>query len=355
MHGQFSWYELHTSDPAGAQRFYPAISDWDVQSYSTSPDNPYWMWNTGGAPVAGLMPLTANERSAGVSSNWLPYVDVSNAQETIRRATSLGGRVVSGPQTMAGIGTYATLRDPQGAAFAIIQNERPSPGFDGTNRIGRFSWHELLTTDLDAAYRFYSQLFNWEKTGDFDMGPEIGRYQMYGQRGKTFGGIFKRAGRMAQVPPQWFCYVHVKDARGAADAAVKTGARMIYEPMEVPGGDIVAMVSDPQGAMIAVHQSPPGRPQAAAKTTTKKAVKKAVRAAKKAAKKAVRATRKAVRKAGKKATRRTAKKSARKATRRTARKSAKRATKRPARGGARRATKKSSRRVARRGVRKRKR
>src|SRR4051812_29431887 len=108
MHGQFTWYELSTSDPSSAQRFYPAVTGWGVQSWDQSPaDNPYRMWSAPDGPMAGLMPLSAEQKASGAPSMWLPYVDVDNAAETVRRATSLGGKVLFGPETMPQVGTFA--------------------------------------------------------------------------------------------------------------------------------------------------------------------------------------------------------------------------------------------------------
>jgi uncharacterized protein len=63
-------------------------------------------------------------------------------------------------------------------------------------------------------------------------------------------------------PPQapgtyWLYYVRVADsADAAADRAVRLGAKVMVPPMEVPGGDRVAVLSDPQGAVFGVHSKP---------------------------------------------------------------------------------------------------
>jgi uncharacterized protein len=277
MHGQFRWYELMTSDPTAAQRFYPAVTGWGVQTWDQStPDNPYRMWTTSGQALAGFMPITPEQKAVGVKPSWLGYIGVENAQETVRRATALGAKVNMGPHTAKSVGTFAILTDPQGATFAILQPETRSPGFDGNGQQGHFSWHELLTTDMDAAFTFYRQLFSWEKVSETDMGNDVGKYLMYGQRGKSYGGIYNRSGRMAQVPPSWFYYVTVPDVRRATDTALRSGAHLVFDVMEVPGGDKVSMFSDPQGAMIALHQA---KPQTAAVAAVKAAVNTAMTAA----------------------------------------------------------------------------
>ena len=46
-------------------------------------------------------------------------------------------------------------------------------------------------------------------------------------------------------------------AQRAREAALRGGARVIFDVMEVPGGDKVAMFSDPQGAMFIASQFVP--------------------------------------------------------------------------------------------------
>ena len=145
----------------------------------------------------------------------------------------------------------AVLADPQGTVFAVYTPEAPTPSSD-TPALGEFSWHELATTDPAAALGFYSALFGWEKTNSFDMGPESGLYQMYGWGGKSMGGIYKKPADMP-APPNWLPYAMVANADQAAARATAAGGQIVNGPMEVPGGDRIAVILDPQGAAFAVH------------------------------------------------------------------------------------------------------
>ena len=246
MHGQFVWYELMTPDVAAARKFYPAITGWGTQEF----DKDYTMWTTRGVPFAGIFRLRPEQRQQGIPPNWMPYIDVDNVDETSRKANSLGGKTVHGPQDIPNTGRFAVLQDPQGATFGIYKSNRSSQSWDGTPVIGRFSWHELMTTDYKKAFEFYRQLFGWEKTGEMDMGGG-NMYFMYG-KGKPFGGIFNRPPEMASMPPFWMVYIHVKDVKKAVETATRAGAFVKQPPMEVPGG-MIAILGDPQGAGFAVH------------------------------------------------------------------------------------------------------
>ena len=102
----------------------------------------------------------------------MPDVDATATQ-----AVSLGGKVVVPPFDIPDVGRVVIAQDPQGVAFAAFTPKNAAPGHDGPPQPLEFSWHELSTTDGPAALAFYSALFGWKKTSEFDMGP-MGIYQM---------------------------------------------------------------------------------------------------------------------------------------------------------------------------------
>ena len=212
-------------------------------------------------------------RAQGIPPNWMPYVETNDVDETARVASSLGGSIVSGPMDIPGTGRIAVVRDPQGATFGIYKPNGVSPAWDGTPVVGRFSWHELMTTDWKAAFEFYHTLFGWEKQSEMDMGGGS-MYAMFGKN-QMYGGMFNRTPEMASMRPFWLCYVYVKDVGKAVDIATKAGAFVQRPRMEIPGGTI-AILGDPQGAGFALHDSMAGAatPKPPAKAAMKKAAKK---------------------------------------------------------------------------------
>lgn len=291
MHGQFCWYDLITTDPAAAKRYYPALFNWKVESFPfSSPDQPYDMWSVNGNTLGGVGKLSEQMRAKGLESHWMPSVHVNNIDETASKAMSLGGRVMAGPMDIPETGRYAVLTDPQGAMIAIFEAIGPFGGFDGTAQMGRPSWHELMTTDYKRAFEFYSALFGWEKIEEVDMGP-LGMYFEYGMKGKMFGGMYNRTPEMGGMHPFWLPYFHVKDVETSTAAATRAGGVVQTGPMKVPGGSWIVVMGDPQGAAFAMHSIP----------TVRKTVEKAVRKAGKTIKKAVKKTiKKAIKKTVKK-------------------------------------------------------
>ncbi len=281
MHGQFVWYELSTPDVDAATKFYPRFTNWGTQAF----DKDYTMFTTGGVPIAGIFRLNDDMRAKGVPPNWMPYVECNDVDATAAKAKSLGATIMAGPDDIPGTGRFAVVQDPQGATFGLYKSVRASGAWDGTNIIGRFSWHELMTTDYVTAAKFYSALFGWEKTGEMDMGGGM-MYYMYGLNGKMYGGMFSITPDMAGMHPFWLVYIHVKDVGKAVATATKNGATIHRPQMDIPGGSI-AILGDPQGAGFAVHHAnaPVETPKPVA--AVKKAVSTAVKAVKAAVKKAM--------------------------------------------------------------------
>jgi predicted enzyme related to lactoylglutathione lyase len=258
--------------------------------------------------------------------------------------------VVKAAADIPNVGRFAVLSDPQGATFALFTpGGGPSPGPEPPQ--GGFSWHELATTDVQGAVRFYGELFGWRKGRAHDMGA-AGVYQIFEHAGNQAGGICNVQG--PSTAPSWLSYVHVADSNRAVAAAKAAGGRLMHGPMEVPGGSWIALLMDPQGGAFAVQEAPrttsqprpatavsaakpatapkpaiapkpaaepakaaaPAAPKPAAARKPKKAAKKAPKKApKKAKKKAARKPRAAKRKTG---GRKVARKSARKSARRAA-------------------------------------
>jgi predicted enzyme related to lactoylglutathione lyase len=200
------------------------------------------------------MELTKEAADMGAPPNWLAYIEVPNVDDTIAKAQELGASVILPANTVENVGRFGILRDPQGVAFAVITSATPI-GDETDPQPREFSWHELVTTNADAALDFYKNLFGWEVKGNFDMGP-AGLYQMFGRDRFTYGGVMNKAGD-TPANPYWLHYVAVADsADAAAERAKEAGATLLSGPMEVPGGDRIAVLTDPQGAVFAVHSKP---------------------------------------------------------------------------------------------------
>jgi predicted enzyme related to lactoylglutathione lyase len=272
--GKFVWHELLTSDTAGAGGFYPKVVPWKTQPWERDPSYTLWMGKQG--PIGGVAAL--DESSGG--PRWLAYIGVEDVHAAVAQAKSMGARVLKDVTEMPETGTYAVLADPQGGEFAVYKSQNPSNS-SGPVSAGEFSWHELSTSDAEAAVNFYSKLAGWEIGPKHDMGPEFGFYHLMLHGGNQYVGIFKSD----KMPVGWTCYVKVDDVGKAANAAKTAGGRVINGPMEVPGGSWIAQILDPAGVMFAVHEekAAAAQPAQAKPAQAKPAKPKAPKAAKPAA------------------------------------------------------------------------
>jgi predicted enzyme related to lactoylglutathione lyase len=271
VHGRFMWHQLLTRDMARARSFYSKLVGWKAQPWPLDPA--FTIWSMGDAPTAGLMEMTP-EVPAEAPSHWLQYIGTRDVDGTAEAAVRAGGSILKPPSDMKGAGRYAVLRDPQGAVFAIIdpENARPEPA-GNPPPLGTFSWHELATSDNEAAFAFYSSLFGWDAITRMDMGENVGVYLIFGQNGVQKGGMYIKAANMT-MPPNWTPYAHVPSVDEAAKFIKANGGTIWQEPMEVPGGSRIAIFCDPTGAACAVHSYPATAVAAAAEQPKPKAAAK---------------------------------------------------------------------------------
>jgi predicted enzyme related to lactoylglutathione lyase len=144
------------------------------------------------------------------------------------------------------------------AACATARKEQPriNPEPTGTITPGRPVWHDLVTSDLDAAKRFYGGLFGWTFR-DFEV--KEGKYALATLDGKPVAGILDPGKREVNVS-QWVTYFSVADVDAAAAAGERAGARVAVPPRDIANQGRAALLVDPQGAPVAVARLAGGDP-----------------------------------------------------------------------------------------------
>lgn len=267
--GSFVWHELMTHDPAKAAEFYSGISGWKAQKWQGGMD--YTLLLSGKEPVAGIMALPSERDADSAVPAWLGYIGVSDVDAIATETQRLGGRVIRAPADIPNAGRFAVLADPQGIHFGIYGAADTSVSSSADKY---FVWHELVTTDQNAALRFYQALFGWREIRRMNMGA-MGDYVIFGWDDTERGGIMTKP---AEVPtPYWVAYQNVPDARKTAERIKSRGGTVIMGPHQIPGGGWIVMAIDPTGAMFAVHsraEAAQAEPKAASRPAAKKAAAK---------------------------------------------------------------------------------
>ncbi len=255
--GRFVWYDLMTTDQEKAIDFYSEVVGWTTEDWPNAPQR-YAMWKpAAGGMIGGSVQFPPDQ--ASLHPHWLGYIATPNVDDTVAQTTKLGGKVVKPADDIPTVGRSAVLADPQGAIFGVFTPEGDAPGHEGTADIGEVSWHELYTTDYEAAFKFYSQLFGWEKGQSMDMGP-MGIYQIFTRNGRDIGGMMNKPD--PSMPSGWTYYFRVPDINDVVNRIKASGGQVVNGPMEVPGGDIIVNAADPQGGFFAVHQVKASQPAA---------------------------------------------------------------------------------------------
>jgi hypothetical protein len=111
--GAVIWNELITDDKDKALGFYQNVLGMGSLT-SQLGDLPYTGITVDGEMIGG----TADARD-GEASQWRVYFNVDDAAAAAKHAAELGGVVIDEPVD-APIGSFATIRDPQGGVFGVF-------------------------------------------------------------------------------------------------------------------------------------------------------------------------------------------------------------------------------------------
>jgi predicted enzyme related to lactoylglutathione lyase len=131
--GAFSWAELVTPEPSAAVGFFQRLFGHDVTEYPQDDGGTYITLMVDGAEVAGVAPAPARdeardgegaaEEDSGSEEElgWQVYFGVSSVSEAVLAAVAAGAEVLIEPEFVDDGGTIATLKDPQGGVFSVLE------------------------------------------------------------------------------------------------------------------------------------------------------------------------------------------------------------------------------------------
>ena len=248
IHGSFIWYELLTSDPDAAAAFYGDAIGW-TNADSGQPDMDYRIFSAADGPVAGLMKLPGGAAEAGMRPGWLGYIGVDDVDRAVADITQAGGSIHMPAADIPSVGRIAMVADPQQVIFYLMRGASDEASRSFAQADGHCAWNELSTSDQDAALAFYTGRFGWEKGDAMPMG-EMGEYRFINHGGEMIGAVMNRTAD--GPPPAWLFYFQVPDIDRSAESVTAGGGTIHYGPAEIPGGQLMIVASDPQGALFGV-------------------------------------------------------------------------------------------------------
>ena len=247
--GKFVWFDLVTDDPALLRQFYGAVFGWQFRIVGKPPAS-YTLIENGGDNIGGLF-YHARPAGASSSARWLSLISVLDPAASVRYVEQHGGTVIAPLATIAGRGTHALFRDPQGAVFGVLKSEsgdRP----DTPVETGDFFWVDLLAPDPAKATEFYSGLAGYEASA-----REVNANT---KRVVLSSGGYARAG-IVPLPapvkqPGWLPYVLVDDVAGTLQKATAAGGRVLLQPRPDLLDGNLAVIADPRGGVFGVVRWP---------------------------------------------------------------------------------------------------
>jgi uncharacterized protein len=112
------WNEVMTGDVATATAFYADVLGVGWQAMEMEGGPAYTCLVVDDRMVGGAMTLPDDS----MPPHWNVYFNVESTDDTVARATELGGSVVAPPFDVPTVGRLAILADPQGGMFCLMQN-----------------------------------------------------------------------------------------------------------------------------------------------------------------------------------------------------------------------------------------
>ncbi len=257
LQGSHIWYELMTTEPDAAAKFYGSVVGWSIGESIPGEQDYRMIERSDGGFAGGVFGLKQDQLDHGARPMWLGYVGVDDVDGAVAQIEAKGGKAMMAPFDIPQ-GRIAMVADPQGNPFYVMKAKPPEGKADAESDVfspdaeQRVSWNELSTTDPVAARAFYGDLFGWVSDDFMDMG-EFGEYRFLDHGGRRIGAM---CGVMPGAAGGWRYYVQVPSISKAVEAVKGGGGTIAVGPHEVPGGDHIIIGHDPQGAEFALVGKP---------------------------------------------------------------------------------------------------
>jgi len=114
---------------------------------------------------------------------------------------------------------------------------------------GFFSWNELLTTDLEAAKKFYGDLLGWTfKESQTIYGDT---YLTAFKDGRLAAGMMlKPKDTPEHIKGCWDPYITVDDVDASAAQVEESGGKVVLPPTKIENVGRFCVIQDPQGIYL---------------------------------------------------------------------------------------------------------
>ena len=142
------------------------------------------------------------------------------------------------------------------ACYQPVELPPLNPVPTGAHLPGKFIWRDLLTKDVVGAQAFYGALFGWEFRA-----VAGGDYVVILREGKPIGGIVRADRKVKVEVSQWASWLSVADVDTAVATVRAAGGQVLRAPLVLKGRGRLAVVTDPEGALLVLVRSTDGDPR----------------------------------------------------------------------------------------------
>lgn len=249
--GQFVWYDLITSDVAGAKKFYGGLFGWEFEGAGKD-DTAYTIIKAEGIRIGGIIYSKKAKEIDG--EQWLSYLSVSDVDRAVDITKKSGGRVLVETFEFEARGRTAVVADPQGALVVLFKSYGGDPPMETLEEKlnHAWMWTELFTNDAEASSAYYEEIAGYS-TEKFDSGVNV-PYYIFRKAEKGYAGMLIIP--WENVKPNWLPYIKVKDPEAIIKKVKPLGGMVILAPGKDIRNGSVAIVADPTGAVIALQKYP---------------------------------------------------------------------------------------------------
>lgn len=132
-----------------------------------------------------------------------------------------------------------------------------TPHPTGQHQAGKFVWFDLLTENVTVAQNFYGRLFGWRFSA-----PEGSRdYTVIYAGDKPVGGVVPYENRDPKVLESiWLSAMSVGDVDRAVAVVKARNGKVLDGPIDVKGRGRMAVIRDPEGAVLVLIRAAGGDP-----------------------------------------------------------------------------------------------
>jgi uncharacterized protein len=117
------------------------------------------------------------------------------------------------------------------------------------NPHGHFVWYELMTTDVEAAKAFYTNVMGWTTRDASTPGMP---YTLFAVGEASVGGLMRLPPVKEKIgaQPRWVGYVAVDDVDASAARTTALGGAVHVPPTDIPDISRFSVIADPQLATL---------------------------------------------------------------------------------------------------------